>query len=141
MIKFTPTTLDDRSQILRWATNDPYHSSKIAYTGPGWWVMGSDCLTAFCVEDDGGPVMYMRLDDEDNLIRFHTQFAPEDEVDKHRVIEAIKQGLPALELLAKQRGASGLIFESTSPNLIRFMSKAGFINADRDCKDDYILVF
>ena len=141
MIKFNPTTLDDQPEILRWSLADPYHSSNAVIDGPGWWLTGADCLQAFCAEDDAGPVMYVRLDQEDNLIRMHIQYAPESEVDKSRVIETMKIGLLTISIWAKELGNKGLIFESTSPSLIKFCLKLGFMPADRDNVNDYVLVF
>ena len=140
MIKFTPTLLEDQPQIARWSAADPYHCEKAAIAGPGWWAMGSsDALAAFCVEDEGGPTMYVRLDQEESLLRVHIQFAPEAEVVRKRVIKTILQGLPVFSSFAKRRGLTGLISESTSPSLIEFMKKIGFELLENT--NDYVLKF
>jgi hypothetical protein len=141
MIQFNPTELEDQSQILNWTTVDPYHEVLSGYSGPGWWVTGSDCLLAARIDDEVGPTMYFRLDHiKDNLIRMHVQFAPENQVNRHRVVKAILNAMPALIIKAKQEGARGFIFESVSPLLIRFMEKFGF-KVHPEIKDDYVLFF
>ena len=140
MISFSPTILEDQPQIARWSAADPYHCDKAIIAGPGWWAMGSsDALAAFCVEDEGGPTMYVRLDQEESLLRVHIQFAPENEVDKKRVIKTILQGLPVFSSFAKNRNMTGLISESTSPSLIEFMKKIGFELLENT--NDYVFKF
>jgi hypothetical protein len=141
MIKFTPTLLEDQPQIARWSAADPYHCEKAAIAGPGWWVMGnSDALALFCVEDDGGPTIYMRLDKEEEWLRFHTQFAPENEVSKKRTIQTVIEGFPIIRAFARQRDLKGLVFESTSKSLIAFMS-AQFDFKSIENTNDYVFKF
>lgn len=83
--------------------------------------------------------MYMRLDQEADLMRFHTQFAPENEVSKKRVVDTILAGLPAIQGEAMKRNLKGLVFESTSKSLIAFMAKLGFKALENT--NDYVLKF
>jgi len=138
MIKFTSTLPDDQPQILRWALADPYHCAKASIDGPGWWLTGQGVLSG-CIEDAGGPTMYFRFDLEGELVRLHTQFAPENEVTKTRVIRVISRAIPALAFKAKQEGAKGFVFESVSPLLIRFMDRMGFKSVENT--NDYIFMF
>ena len=140
MIKFSPTILDDQSTVLRWMTADPYHSSQATITGPGWWLTGQGLLSG-CIEDAHGPAMFFRFDREDNLVRLHTQFGPENEVSKRRVVKVIMEALPALRTKALEYGSRGFIFESTSPLLIRFMYSIGFGPADKDNVNDHVWIF
>ena len=140
MIKFTPTTLDDQPQICDWIKSDPYHCQGVDATMPGWWVTGSDCLVAGCIEDASGPAMYFRMDKENGLVRLHTQFAPVSQVNKLRVVRVIKEAMPALEILAKSKGGKGFVFESTSLTLTGFMRRLGF-EPVLDGRDDYVKMF
>lgn len=140
MIKFTSTQVDDQPMILRWMESDPYHCINATITGSEWWLTGMGLLSG-CIEDAHGPAMFFRFDREDNLVRLHTQFGPENEVSKRRVVKVIMEALPALRTKALEYGGRGFIFESTSPLLIRFMYSIGFGPADRDNVNDHIWIF
>jgi hypothetical protein len=127
-MKFTSTLLDDMPQIARWIELDPFHCNR--GTKPEWWITGADCYVAFCIEDDSGPVIYVRLEEDEDLIRLHCQFGPENEVSKRRVAVAISEALPAVEIMARQKGSTGLIYESSSPGLIKFLEKRGYVPAE-----------
>lgn len=140
MIKFTPTTPDDRRQIQDWLSSDPYHCAGADTTTTEWWLTGTDCLVAGCIEDASGPAMYFRMDKEGDLVRLHCQFAPVDSVNKLRVVRVIKEAMPKLEFLAKSKGGKGFVFESTSLMLIRFMHRLGF-EPRLDKENDYVQMF
>lgn len=133
MIRLSKTTEDDVEQIQEWMTEDPYHKdlpASVTYqmvTGLG--------LLSYCVEDDSGPVCYVRLDDdgESNLVRVFVQFAPERIVSKKRNAEALtKVGIPSMEMCAKENKFKGLIFFSKSEPLIEFVKKLGFVPNGND---------
>jgi hypothetical protein len=74
------------------------------------------------------------------MVRIVMQFGPESEVSKRRlVVGLIQAGIPAMKKFAKSNGYKGLVFESTSPSLIAFGNKVGFVKTKRD--NDYALVF
>lgn len=143
MIKFSETLLDDQPQILEWMRADSYHRDATDQGMPGWWVTGSDCLLAACIEDASGPVIYFRLDNTENdLIRMHVQFGPQNQVSKSRVARGIARAMPALKKVAQEKGAKGFVFESLSPGLIRFMGVLGFVPMPgKENVDDYVLRF
>lgn len=135
MINFSTSTLDDVDQIKEWAEHDPYH---FVTENAEWWLTSQGFLS-FCLQDEIGPICYVRLDSEDGLTRLHTQFAPETIVSKKRLIvgmlEAIKTTIPYL----MSKGSQGIIFNSVSPSLIEFMDKQlGFKAVGND---DYKLIF
>jgi hypothetical protein len=121
----TATTEVDLPQISEWIQADPYHKddprnqAEFLMTGLG--------LLTFCLTDDKGPLCYVRLDAEGDLMRLATQFGPEEEVSKRRlVVGLLNEGIPAIIAFGKENGYKGIIFESVSPSLIAFMDKAGF---------------
>jgi hypothetical protein len=134
-MKFTESTEADIEQLTEWIQNDPYHKDCM---NPNWWLTGQGLLS-FCAQDEEGPTMYIRTDADGNLLRFHSQFAPETVVSKIRVAKSIIQGIPMLEVFAKSKGLIGLVYISISPTLISFMQmKFGFVPTGND---DHVKTF
>ena len=97
-------------------------------------------MLSYYLRDSKGPTMYVRLDQEGDLMRLSTQFGPESEVSKLRVVKSLIWALPKMEYLAKQDQLRGFIYESTSKSLIEFMQKKfGFTPVNNT--DDYVLYF
>jgi hypothetical protein len=84
--------------------------------------------------DDKGPLTYVRLDDEGEYVRLHTQFAPVSEVSKRRLVVGMLQCMELLTNTYKaQQGRKGFVFQSVSPTLIAFMGKRqGFSSIGND---------
>jgi len=126
MIKLSTSDERDIETIQRWAEQDidPAHHS----VDPYWWLTGVEgSLLAFRVDDEHGPVGYMRIDREGDLCRLHTQFAPREEVQKLRLVKAMLKCVPIVLDYSKQQQASMVVFQSTSELLIDFMKrKFGF---------------
>ncbi len=118
MIKLTASAAGDIPQIEEWVAADPYHKHQ---GQPEWWLTGNGLL-AFCLQDDKGPLTYVRLDEEGEYVRIHTQFAPESEVSKRRLIAGMIQCMDSL-IVAYVGKRNGMIFNSVSPALIAFMNK------------------
>lgn len=136
-MKLTVTTSADLEQIREWITADPYHKDDPRCTAEGL-LTGNGFLT-FCLRDDEGPLCFVRLDSEVDMLRLSTQFGPETEVSKKRLITGLlSTGIPAIVIFAKENKYKGIVFESTSPTLIAFMDKQGFRPKSGD---DYALVF
>jgi len=84
-------------------------------------------LLSFCVQDDEGPVCYVKLTKDEDLVRCAMQFAPEAEVSRKRVSMALNiAGVPAMKIYAEKEGYRGLVFESINPELIEFSKRFGF---------------
>jgi hypothetical protein len=134
-MKFISSTERDIEQLSGWIQNDPYHKDCL---NPLWWLTGQGFL-AYCVWDDRGPTMYVRIDKEGDLMRLHCQFSPELEVSKRRVIRSLTWALPKMQILGEQHQMKGFVFRSVSPTLIAFMQKKfGFVFVGRD---DYKMLF
>lgn len=135
-MKISPTTESDIPQIREWIDADPDHY--LDNSDAEWLLTGRGEL-AFCVTDEEGPLFFVRLDAEGEMLRLATQFAPESEVSKRRLVPALlSTGIPAIIKFAKIRKYKGIVFESTSESLINFMSKQGFKPSGGD---DYALTF
>lgn len=136
MIRLLESTKDDISQLAEWIEADPWHHNQ---GQPEWWLTGNGALS-FCLQDDKGPLCYVRLDQEGELIRLHTQFAPYDEVNKIRLVRGMIKCLPMVEKFARDSKANGIIFKSSSAGLIQFMKKWNK-NFKEAQNDDYVLTF
>jgi hypothetical protein len=130
-------TNEDLDKIQSWIQADPFHKddpknqAEALLTGKG--------LLTFRVVDDVGDVMFVRLDIEEDMVRWSAQFGPEEEVSKSRVAKALlKAALPAVLSVSKQKGFKGIVYESVNQPLIDFMDKQGFKSVGRD---DYALIF
>lgn len=135
MIKFIPTDKEDISQLREWIAKDPWHQN-LNY--PEWWLTGEGHL-AFCVQDDIGPTVYVKLEKEDGLFRLHCQFGPREEVNRKRLLESMSIGLPVLFNLLRQDGGVGVVFESRNRSLVAFMAAHGFKPCEK--AGDYELKF
>jgi hypothetical protein len=134
MIRFDASTIDDIPQLLEWIDYDPYHFHQ---GQPSWWLTGSGLL-AFTLMDERGPLCYVRLDDEEEYVRIHTQFAPEAEVSRRRLLVGMNQCM--LKLIKVYRSTKrGMVFNSVSPSLIAFMGKR--FEFESVGNDDYRLDF
>lgn len=85
--------------------------------------------------------MFVRTDQDADYLRLHTQFAPESEVSKLRVIKSIIFALPKMEHIAKQNNLKGLIYMSQSQPLIQFMQIKFRFTPVAAGSDDYSLPF
>lgn len=135
-MNITESTEQDIQQLTEWIQNDPYHKDCL---NPTWWLTGNGLLS-YCLTDSKGPTMFVRTDQENELLRLHVQFAPESEVSKLRTIKSMTWAMPVMEYFAKQNKLKGMIYKSVSPSLISFMQiKFGFTPLGHD--DDYVVEF
>ena len=141
MIEFSTSEIDDLPQIKEWMLQDPYHLHQIEISGPQWWLTGRDCLLAGCVSDEGGPVLYFRLDRDGELVRIHVQFAPLQQVSKKRIAPATIEAVKVWKLYAQQLGAYGVIYESTNPSLIKFCETWLGFEKHPERVNDYVSMF
>lgn len=132
-----PTIESDLPQIQEWINADPDHS-RFPDNDPKFLLTGKGAL-AFCLKDDEGPLCYVRLDEENGMLRLATQFAPEIEVSKKRLVKGLlEMGIPAIIAFAKNTDHKGIVFETMTESLIAFMKK---LNFNHTSGDDYALVF
>lgn len=126
MIKLTETTSQDVEQIREWVAADPWHCNDLLCQHPELMITGYGLL-CFCVQDDEGPLFYVKLTEDGELIRCAVQFAPESEVSRKRTAQGLAEvGIPAMKMYAEQTGYKGLIFESENSELTAFTKKLGF---------------
>jgi hypothetical protein len=138
LAKLKATTQDDLGKIKGWIAADFWHKDDPSFQEPERLLTGQGLLS-FQVADDEGSLCFVRLDAEGSMVRFATQFGPEEEVSKKRLVMGLlSMGLPAIINFSKEQGYKGLVFESTNAPLIAFMGKQGFKAAGGD---DYSLVF
>lgn len=137
MTNLRPTIKSDLDLIRRWIDCDPFHNEEKRHSAE--WMLTPGGLLSFTLEDSEGSICFVRFDADVDLVRFATQFGPSEEVSKRRLITAmLSTGLPALYLFAKKNKYKGVVYESTSETLIRFMATQGF---KRDKDNDYLLFF
>jgi hypothetical protein len=60
------------------------------------------------------------------LVRMHIIFAPETVVSRLRIAKAIYVALPLVIQHIKKDGLDGIIFDSVSSGLIKFLGRFGF---------------
>ena len=121
----------DVDQIAEWTAADPWHKDQKT---PEWWLTGTGYLS-FCVQDDVGPVVFVKVEEDGNRFRLHCQFGPRTAVDRVRLLKAMKYGLPTILLILIKQGKE-VVFSSESPSLIKFMLSRGF---QPDPSGDYVL--
>lgn len=131
-MKFRSSDQQDYNRIAEWIDRDIFHFGKMT---PEYWLPCPEALYSFCLEDDQGPVLYLRVDKEGDLFRFHMQFAPEEQVSRLRTAKALFKIFDPLVSEFKKEG-KGIIFKSTNDPLIRFMERKGFVSCGND---DYLL--
>ncbi len=138
MIKITETTPQDVEQIKEWLAADPWHVDdprnmpELMVTGQG--------LMSFCIQDDIGPVMYMKFTDDGDNMRVGVQFAPPEIVSKRRVaLSLIKVGFPLMKGYGQGLGKKGVVFESFNPALTEFCGKNGFMNVEGSNDFRYVI--
>ena len=133
-----PTIESDIEQIREWIQVDSWHKDDPSWSAEGL-LTGNGALT-FCVADEEGPLCFVRLDVEGDMLRLATQFGPEDKVSKRRlVVGLLSTGIPAITEFGKQKGFKGIVYESINESLIAFMERQGFFKAAG--VNDYALIF
>jgi hypothetical protein len=137
MIELRPTTPEHLLHIRAWIAVDPWHKDDLSWQ-PEELLTGRGLL-AFCLADNDGPLVYIRLDEDKEMVHIAMQFGPESVVSKRRLIVGlVQEGIPAMVKFAKEKGYKGLIFESVNPALIAFGNRQGFNPASGN---DYALMF
>lgn len=117
---FTTTTKDDLPLIADWINDDIYHRGIVS---PDFFLTGNGYLS-FCFSDGKGPVLFVRSDREDDMLRLSIQFGPEDEVSRSRIVKAILLFYPVLAGRSKQDGMKGVVFNTLNSSLADFAKSA-----------------
>jgi hypothetical protein len=115
-LKYRPTSELDKALLEDWVLADDDHRDT---THPHFF-LPQDRTNCFAVEDDKGPVFFVRAE---SVLRLHIQFAPKSEW--RRLAKTIDLFAEQIKNDAKY-SYKQIIFESTSPGLVKFLSKRGY---------------
>ena len=119
MIKFRPNKPEDILKITDWIAQDSYHR----HIEPGFFTEVAPGVSCYVVEDEEGPVMFVRQEAEPPYnMRLHVQFPP----GRRRVAAAIGAAYPLWASDAKERGFRQIHFELESSALIKLMLRFGY---------------
>jgi len=134
MVRFSPSTSEDADRIQKWADADPYHRGQ---KNPEWWLTGNGLLS-FRLDDRRGPLVYVKIVEDDKQCRIHCQFAPVEEVSKRRLALGMIRAFPVVTDYLKKQGIESVSFNTISDSLGLFFMSQGFVPED-NC--DYVLRF
>jgi hypothetical protein len=118
MIRFRKTVEDDAAILATWIAQDPYHR----HIEPLFFMERTPGVSCYVVEDQAGPVMFVRQETEGENIRLHVQFP----MGRRRVREAVREAYPLWANDAKARGFRQIRFELESSALIKLMLGFGY---------------
>jgi hypothetical protein len=138
-VRLETTTEKDLPTIDAWCAYEPYLSRAIYNIA--FLTASPDSILCFRLDDSAGPTMFVRVEKDlyDRHARMHILFAPESSVSRMRVAKAVVKTFPTILQHFKDLGYEGLIFDSVSQSLIRFLSKFGFKAVDNT--NDFLLKF
>jgi hypothetical protein len=126
MLKFIPSVKEDVTQIRDWTADDPWHQNQ---KNPEWWLTGSEGFFSCCIQDEIGPVVYLKVEEEVEQFRLHCQFGPRSEVSRRRLLLALNESIPVVLMYLFNRGKN-VVFNSSNPSLVKFMESKGFRPAE-----------
>jgi hypothetical protein len=117
LVTFRRTEPSDTVTIAGWIARDPDHRGvdPSFFVGSGTAPGAFSCYT---IEDDEGPVIFVRQESDGEDTRLHTQFPP---VSGKRVVRALSDAYPSVAEEARKRGFKRIRWESGSIALVRFM--------------------
>jgi hypothetical protein len=137
-IRLTASTLDDIDQIKEWQRVDLDEDHRTI--DPTWWLTGNDSYLSFCIQDDEGPVCWVRLDKENEHARLGTQFAPPEIVSKPRLVAGMLAAFKVCVPHLVEEGFHGIITMTRFPHLANFLvSQVKFERVGQT--DEYLLKF
>lgn len=144
MVELIASTETDLPLIDEWLTYEPYASR--AVFNIAFLTASPDSMLCFRLDDQTGPVLFCRIEkdqQDEKLARFHILFGPSDQVAPIRAAKVMIKTMPIVFDYVSSEGYVGIIFDSVSDHLVRFLSKFGFEQVW--CGDtqttDYILKF
>lgn len=119
MISFRRTEPSDLLTLSEWIAADAYHREKLTAS---FFMETGKGISCYTVEDEEGPVAFLRQEEEGENVRLHAQF-PEG---RKRLAAAVTEGFPLIMEDARQRRYKQMRFELESPALIKIMLRFGF---------------
>jgi hypothetical protein len=133
-----PSLASDLELARLWTARDPDHAGRV---DPGFWLSQGRYARAYLLSDADGPVFFFKgiLRLHIPAIEVHIQFPPDiDEplrnMRRRRISQGLIEGLAWLE--ERMSGTvNEIIFESTTPALIRFCQRhLGFTHENGQLK-------
>jgi hypothetical protein len=98
--------------------NDPFHKDDPDWDPILFFVPGT---TSLVIEDGEGVLAYLNIANEARIRIQHAH-----DVSKERMREGYRINLPLVEAELRARNVKGIVFNSVSKGLVRFLRKAGF---------------
>jgi len=122
VITFRRTLPEDLLLITEWISQDAAHK----HIRASFFTAEGPFLSCYTIEDEQGPVIFVRQETAGQDTRLHTQF-PQD---AKRVAKALEEAYPLVASDAKERGFRSVRFETGSIALVRFMFQHFEFRAD-----------
>ena len=119
MILFRRTEPSDLLMLSDWIVNDPFHREKLT---PEFFLETKEGVSCYTIEDEHGPVAFMREEVEGEDVRLHAQFP----AGRRRLMAAIDEGFPIILAEAREKGFRRIRFELENAALIKAMLRFGF---------------
>ena len=120
MIVFRQAEPEDILMLTVWIEADRVHRDRIK---PEFFTERTTNISCYAIQDDKGPVIFVRQEKEGDAFRLHTQFPP---TSRRRIVKALEQAYPLVAADAKRRGYREIHFETGSIALARVMFAMGF---------------
>ena len=120
-----PVTENDRDLIAGWIANEPAHKA----SSPDYYFEPNTKSVIY--EDDDGGILVAKFTP---VIRLDLDFNPN--AGKMRIAKTMLREVPDLAKQAESQGFHEFVFDSKSPDLIKFCQKLGF-----EAVTDYRKVF
>ena len=118
MIRFRPNVPEDVLTIADWISVDQLHR----HIEPGFFTEAAPNVSCYVVEDEGGPVMFIRQEVEGQSIRMHAQFCR----GRERLAKVMAEAYPMWAEDLKARGFKQIRFALDSSALIKLMLRFGY---------------
>ena len=122
---FRKTVPEDILTIAEWIQRDPPHRE----INPSFFCLEGEGVSCYAIEDDKGPVIFVRQETEGQSTRLHTQF-PFGLGTRKRIANVLSEAYPLVREDAAKRGFKSIRFETKSLALMKFMMHGFTFRAD-----------
>jgi hypothetical protein len=139
-MRLETSTEADLPIIDAWCANEPYLSRCIYNIA--FLTASPNSILVFKLCDQIGPVLFCRIEPDakdKEIARFHILFAPAEAVSRGRIAKAMLRTMNVVFNWVKAEGYTGIIFDSVSDGLIKFLNRVGFKPVEGT--NDYLLHF
>jgi hypothetical protein len=128
MLKKRSVSEHDRETLNKYIAADSDHAGRC---NADFWLPAKekDSTARFVMEDSLGPTIYCR---GENVLRLHIQFCDS----KMRNARALTEFIPLIEADARKHGFTQIIWDSVSPDLIRFAERFGYRKSEHEILKD-----